>query len=209
MTVADPQDDEAWDVLADAASGLGSLLLQEGRAEEALAGFQRVLDMVLARVKVDPTNAWAQNDLAMCYLNMVKVHCALGRGETWREFTTLYVKLCERMMEDAPADPTAKADLAKAIDKCAWLLAGRDKATAAEAAEALAIAKRAEALSEERDPLILVTLALGYLRTGNLQEAGKIHEKAMGLLPGGAMDADMSQRLKKYQDALAAQRERK
>ena len=133
----------------------------------------------------------------------MRANAKLGRTEAWRECAAQYAKQCERMCEAAAPSPKAKADLATAVDKVAGFLLERAEASAADIAEALAAAQRAAALSEGKNPQVLATLALAQFKSGNAREAVRTQQKAIGLLPEGKSDPDMSERLSKYEAAVA------
>ena len=139
--------------LAEAHSELANAFLREGRADEAIAHFQKA-------VQADPKLAGAHNDLASALLRQ-------GRVE---EAKTHY--------QAALAVQPGNAYL---LNNLAWVLATCPNPSVRNGAQALQLAEQAERLSGGRNPSILGTLAAAYAETGRFPEAVATAERALDL----------------------------
>ena len=69
-------------------------------------------------------------------------------------------------------------DQVQALNNLAWLLAASPADNLRDGAEAVRLAERACALSEQREPVFLGTLAAAYAEAGRFEDAIKAAEKA-------------------------------
>ena len=76
---------------------------------------------------------------------------------------------------------TLQPDIVEALNNLAWILAASSDDELRNGAEAVRLAERACELSEQREPVLLGTLAAAYAEAGRFAEALKTAEKARGL----------------------------
>lgn len=136
-----------------ALDGLGCALAQAGQIDEALNHFRQALEL-------SPTNAFVRLHLGMM----------LQRKDSAAEAATEYRRAIEH-------DP----HLIAALNNLAWLLATHPDAALRNGAEAVALAKRACELTEEREPHFIGTLAAAHAEAGQFAEAITAAEKARDL----------------------------
>jgi len=76
---------------------------------------------------------------------------------------------------------TLKPDMIEALNNLAWTLAANSEADIRNGAEAVRLAERACELSQQREPVLLGTLAAAYAEAGRFADAVRTAEKARDL----------------------------
>jgi protein O-mannosyl-transferase len=129
---------------------LGTALLLKGRADESLTYLQKA-------VELDPNYLSARFNLANTLLQ-------LGRGDE-------AISHLQKALATSPNDPGAQKNLA-------WILATSPNARIRDGGKAVALAERANRLTNGRNPIIGVTLAAAYAEAGQFSDAVKTAEAA-------------------------------
>jgi len=122
---------------------LGSALIHEGQVQEAIAQFQKVLD-------TQPDSAEAHNDLAD----------ALSRLGREPEAIQHWQKAVDSQPQYMPA-----------LNNLAWALATSPDATVRNGDKAVQLARRANEVSNGKNPMVLRTLAAAFAEDGQYGEA--------------------------------------
>ena len=138
---------------ADLHKSMGVVLAKQGRLDEAIIQFQRVL-------KISPGYATVDGKLA----NLLDT-----RGRT-REAIDHY----QKAVQLDPRDAGARNNLA-------WLLATHPDATVRDGAQAIELARQAVQLTAGKVPAMLDTLAAAYAEAGRYREATETAERALQL----------------------------
>ena len=134
-----------------ARSNLGSALLKTGQTDEAIAHYLKSLE-------IDPRQAGIENNLAGAFFQKQKP------GEAIAHY--------EKAIELSPRD-------VRALKNLAWVLATCPEASLRNGARGVALAERANQLSDGGDALVLVTLSAAYAEAGRFPEAIATAEKAL------------------------------
>ena len=137
----------------EAHNNLGAALLQKGRTDEAIAQYQKTLELM-------PDCVEAHYNLG---LTLGQQGSALDAAAHWREAARLQ-----------PGNIVILNSLAR-------LLAIHPDQAVRNGAEALTLAQRAVELSGDRDPAILDTLAAAYAETGRFSAAVATARRALSL----------------------------
>jgi tetratricopeptide (TPR) repeat protein len=189
-------------------NNLGTLLLRQGRSDEAMTQFQKVVvlapdyevghydlghalfrqgrsDEAIAEfrraVDLDPSYAKAHNNLANLLLRQGKA----------REALTHY----EAALKLRPKSP----DFANNV---AWLLATSPDAGIRDGPRAIALALQAESVSQAQEPVFIATLAAAYAEAGQFSEAVATAQRALQLAQAhynGALAAALNDQMALYQ----------
>ncbi len=122
---------------------LGSALIHEGEVQEAIAQFQKVLD-------IQPDSAEAHNDMADAFAGLGREKEAI---QNW-----------EKALASRP-------QYMPALNNLAWALATNPDASLRDGAKAVQLARQANEISNNRNPLILRTLAAALAEDGQYGEA--------------------------------------
>jgi Flp pilus assembly protein TadD len=138
---------------AEAHHNLGYALLRQGRANEAIMEIQRALEL-------KPDDAEACCDLGICFSR-------IGRMD---EAIVQYRKAIE-----------LQPQLLAAQNNLAWALATSPEPSVRNGSEAVALAEKANWISQAGDPLILRTLAAAYAEAGRFPEAVLTAKQALAL----------------------------
>jgi Flp pilus assembly protein TadD len=141
---------------ADAQYNLASALLRKGRIDEAIAHYQKVLELV-------PENADAHVNLGSAFLSKGRVEDAIAE---YRDALRL-----------APENVAAKSNLA-------WLLATSADPSLRNGRESVLLAEQASRSSGGRGPLILRVLAAAYAEAGRFAEARETAHQALQAADG-------------------------
>ncbi len=136
-----------------AQSNLAKLLMQTHQEDEALKHFAKA-------VEAKPNDAELICDFAVALQTRQKIDGA--------------VKIYRLALKTDP-------NLARACNNLAWILATAKDHTPADAQEAVSLATRAAALTNQKDPLVLSTLAESYFAAGMQKEAIATDEQAIQL----------------------------
>jgi tetratricopeptide (TPR) repeat protein len=133
--------------------GVGILLAQEGKLDEAVAQFQKVLEL-------KPAYAEAHYNMGF----------ALQKKGLWKDAKAHYEKAVE-----------LKPDYAKAMRGLAYVLATSADASLRDGKRAVVLAQKASQLTGGADPMVLATLAAAQAEVGNFTEATTIQKQAIRL----------------------------
>jgi tetratricopeptide (TPR) repeat protein len=136
-----------------ARNNLGLVFLELGRLDEAQAQFKETLDL-------RPDFAPAQRNLGSVLLQKGQVQEALAHFQKALQLQPDSPQTCERL---------------------AWVLATSPEASIRNGAKALALARKAEALSGDDNPLVVRTLAAAYAEAGQFPEAVATAQRALQL----------------------------
>jgi tetratricopeptide (TPR) repeat protein len=134
-------------------SSLGVFFLEMGQLNESLAHLQQAL-------QIEPNFADAHFNLGNTYLQMGRATEALSHYN--------------RALEIDPNDT-------EALNNMAWILATWPEALTRDGAKAVALAERADILTQKTKPRIAATLAAAYAETGRFADAIKTGQRAMEL----------------------------
>jgi tetratricopeptide (TPR) repeat protein len=134
-------------------SSLGAFYLDLGRADDSIALLKEALE-------IEPR-------LEDAYYNLGNTYLALGRAAP---ALTHY----QRALEIAPDD-------IEALNNKAWIQATWPDPSLRDGVKAVALAERADLLSNKRSQVVAATLAAAYAETGRFREAERTAERAMKL----------------------------
>ena len=135
---------------APAQGNLGKAFLQKGNLDEAMTHYRRLL-------QIEPDNLEAHNILGTAFFQEGKVDQAIGE---WQRILAI--------------DP----DNGNALSNLAWVMATYPDASIRNGEKAVAFAKRAVSISDQRSPIILRTLAAAYAENQRFPEAIEIAQQA-------------------------------
>lgn len=138
---------------APAQGNLGKALLQKGNLDAAMTHYRRLL-------QIEPNNLEAHNILGTAFFQEGKVDQAI------REW--------QRILEIEPGNGNALSNLA-------WVMATYPDASIRNGAKAVDFAQRAVAISGQRSPIILRTLAAAYAENRRFSEATETAQQAAKL----------------------------
>ena len=145
----------------EAHANLGFCLLREGRVDGAIIQYQKAVDL--------------QPNFPQAYNNLGNAFRLNGNG---REAVAAY----QKAIEQQPEFILPQTHLA-------WMLATWPDASIRDGKEALALAKKADVLSQGSDPQVLRTLAAAYAEVGQFVEAVSTAQKALALAMAQSNDA--------------------
>jgi tetratricopeptide (TPR) repeat protein len=193
--------------LASAHAYLGKSLAAAGRPRAAIASYREAL-------RIDPGLVRVHGPLAIALARVDQPEAALEHFERalqqQPELAELHVAMgmaLARMGRDAEAALRYREALRRdpnstdALNNLAWLLVTSGDEAVREPAEALALAERAVALRERRDPALLDTLAEALAANGRLREAERTASEALSLLDA---DDELAAALREKQRAWAS-----
>jgi Flp pilus assembly protein TadD len=168
-------------------NNLGTHLLRRGHTDEAILHFNRVLELQpdyeighynlgnallqegLTKVAINEleTAIRLKPDYASAHNNLANVLLHTGRARAAVEHYEMAAKL--------------RPKNADASNNLSWLLATSPDATIRNGPKALTFARRAEELSQGRDPVYIATLAAAYAEMGRFEEAMVTARRAQAL----------------------------
>jgi tetratricopeptide (TPR) repeat protein len=132
-------------------NNLGTILRQKGRIDDAITHYRKALQIM-------PGNESVHFNLARAYYQQGRMDLAIGQFQS--------------ALNLAPGDVEARNNLA-------WCLATSPQASLRNGAEAVQLARQANALAGGRNPVILGTLAAAFAETGQFGEAAQTAQKAI------------------------------
>jgi protein O-mannosyl-transferase len=134
-------------------SNIGHALFQQGKLDDAVQYLQRAVELA-------PTHAAAQDTLGL-----VRVH----KGQA------------EDAIPHFRAALQVQPDFAEALNNLAWILAAHPRPDLRNGPEAVELAKRACKLTNDKQAMVVGTLAAAYAEAGRFAEAVTTAEKAAAL----------------------------
>jgi tetratricopeptide (TPR) repeat protein len=160
-----------------AQNSLGLAFLQQGRVNEAIAQFQKALEL-------QPDYVTALNNLGVAFIQSGRIDEAIERLDQAvaikPNFAVAHKNLGRALLLQGRLDE-AIAQFQKAIEfqprnfealnNLAWVLATSPEASIRNGARAVELAERADQLSGGRNPAIIGTLAAAYAEAGRFPEA--------------------------------------
>ena len=136
---------------AEAYYNRGNVLYANGRIDEAIADFEKTL-------QIQPNDADA--------------HTGLGNARLRKDALKEAIAHYNQAMALAPEDPHSRNNLA-------WVLATSSDASIRDGAKAVELAQQAVSLSGGREPLFFRTLAAAYAETGRFSDAIAVIREAV------------------------------
>jgi tetratricopeptide (TPR) repeat protein len=162
-------------------------LLQLGRDTEAVPHLSEA-------VRLDPASADARYQLGLAFLRQGRLDAAAGQFEEATRLKpddaraqfnlgTALIELgkIETGIEHLHKAADLRPDWPDALNTLAWVLATQQDDRYRNGAEALRLAQQAAALTGEKRPVILNTLAAAYAETGQFDDAANTARKALAL----------------------------
>lgn len=194
-----------------AANGLGTVLMDQGRADEALPLFRRA-------VRADPRNPLWQSNLGLALATLGRWSEALSPLDQAARLapnlaaTQALLGMANEVTGNHAAAAAAyraalnaDSDHFQAANNLAWLLATSPEASLRDGAEAVDLAEGCVAI--RRSPSTLDTLAAALARAGRFEEAVAVQEEALRLNRASqeVPQADLEGRLASYVSGKAYQ----
>jgi len=192
---------------AEAHSNLGFCLLRIGQVNEAITQFHRALEL-------KPDSIEIHNNFGYCLLRIGRVDEAINQFQRSLEIQqndSAYYDLGQAFyLKRMPVE--AIASYQKAIElqpqfvpakvSLAWLLATWPEPSVRDGEKAIALAEQANQLSENKNPMILRTLAAAYAEAGRFPEAVSTAQQALtaaGTQPNTAFINVLQKEIELYQ----------
>jgi Flp pilus assembly protein TadD len=188
-------------------AGLGSVLLQ-------LEEFARAESKYRAALQTRPSAASVHAGLGLALLGQEQVDAAIASFEEARRLEPAEAQVhghLGRALQRAGRDAEAIAAYREALrlgaraplllNNLAWLLATSDRASAGDAAEAVAFAGEAVAATRRMNPAVLDTLAVAYAAAGRSQDALRTAREALAVAEAKGDDAlasEIRERIERY-----------
>jgi Flp pilus assembly protein TadD len=171
-------------------NNLGNALFQKGRVDEAIAHFQKAIELhpelpnahnnlgnvLLQKGRVDEAIIQYQKALEIQPVN-AEFHHNLGYALFQKGQTDEAIAQLQEALEIRPDQPKACYNLARV----AWELATSPEATVRNGAKAVALAEQVVRLSGGKDPMVIKVLAAAYAEAGRFAEAVATAERAQQL----------------------------
>jgi Flp pilus assembly protein TadD len=186
-------------------TGLAGILFVSGRVDEAIAHYRRAIEM-------RPGNSGAQHGLATALAQQRKVDESVEHYEKALELqpdnieaSNAVALLLVHRGDYADAIHWWKNTLryepddADAANNLAWLLATSSDVQLRNPAQAVELARRANQLTNNANPVMLRTLAVAYAANGQFEEAIAAAERGAGLAEANGKDA-VAADLRRYID---------
>jgi len=171
---------------------LGTLFQQQGKLREAVSYYQRALERL-------PNSAATRLQLSETLLSLGRFNEAREHADvavrSMPESTHPQVVLARVLLVTGQLDSSLRhfsraaqldADAAEAWIGMANILATHPDSAKRNPQKAIEAARRAARISENKDPLVLDTLANAYASAGQIQRAVTIEERALQLTADGA-----------------------
>jgi protein O-mannosyl-transferase len=196
---------------AEAHYNLGNALLQKGNADEAVAHFQKAL-------QIKPDYAEAHNNLGGAQLQKGNGDEAVAHFrkalQIIPDYAEAHFNLGNALFHKGNGDEAIahyqkaleiKPDYAEAWNSLAWLLATCPQASLRNGNQAVELARRANQLTGDGNPVVLGTLAAAYAETGRFPEAVETAQRALQLAgpqSNTALANGLRSQMKLYQAGL-------
>ena len=166
---------------------LGTALLQQGNAGEAVAQYQKVLQL-------KPDYAEAHNNLGNALFEEGNVDGAIGQYQEALQLKPDYAEACYNLgnvfgqkgnLDEATVYYQKALQIhpnyVQALNNLAWILATRPQAAQRSGKQAVELARRANQLTRDNNPIVLGTLAAAYAENGRFPEAVEAARHALKL----------------------------
>jgi tetratricopeptide (TPR) repeat protein len=172
--------------LGEAEENMGKVYLKQGKFNEAILCFKRVLELEA----ITHFNYVLQTKeiSAEAYANLGSAYIQVGKYDLAIQNLTKSIEL--------------KPDNIDVLNKLAWLFAAVDDASIHNAQKAVEFAQRGCELTSYNDPMLLDTLAVAYAATGRFDEAKATAEKALNIAKEAGREnlaVEIQERIKLYQ----------
>jgi tetratricopeptide (TPR) repeat protein len=172
---------------ADAHNNLGNALLQKGAVDDAITHFQTAL-------QIKPRYAEAHYDLGNALFRKGNVDGAILQYQQALQLNPDYAKACNNLgfallQKGNVAEAIShyqkalqiNPDFADAENNLAWLLATSPQASLRNGSQAVQLARRANQLAGDGNPIFLDTLAAAFAESGQFPEAVETAQRALQL----------------------------
>ena len=196
---------------AEAHNNLGSALLKKGEVDEAIVHFQKAL-------QIEPDNAEACYNLGNALFQHGEVDEAIVHFQEALQIepdnAKAHINLGNALLQKGEADEAIthyqkalqiKPDNAEAQNNLAWVLATCPQASLRNGDKAVELARRANQLVGDGNPIILGTLAAAYAEAGRFPEAAETARRAVQVAEAQsntALAEALRSQLKFYQAGL-------
>jgi Flp pilus assembly protein TadD len=168
-------------------NNLAFALAQEGRLDDAMTHFRKVLE-------INPKSVTAHNNLGNVLQALGKTDEAIAELETSLQFNpdsapahnnlagSLYsLGRFREAVAHWRAGLHVEPNRLASLRQLAWALGTCPDAAVRNGGEAVSLAEKARQLSEGRDPVVLSTLAAAYAEAGRFSEAVETARRALAL----------------------------
>jgi protein O-mannosyl-transferase len=169
------------------AANLGTTFHQEGKMVEAIAQYQKALE-------IDPNQAEVQSNLGVVLSETGRVDDSIAHLQKALEITPNYADAHYNLgnsllrvgrVEEALAHYKKTFEIdpsnVEARNNMAWVLATWPETRIRDGKKAVELAERADVLTDRVNPVISVTLAAAYAEAGRFPDALKTAERALTL----------------------------
>lgn len=173
--------------LATAHGSLGAALLKIGQVEAALSHFQQSLESKPNQASVHSSMAVALLEIGRVDESMTHLRKALeidpNDGDTHYNLGNTFLQMGRARESLAAYNQAIKINPADAhaLNNMAWILATWPDALIRDGNKAVALAERADSLTQGESPVIGATLAAAYAESGRFDDAVKRAQRALQL----------------------------
>ena len=196
ITIADPQNISAKRDLGRAYGVEGYFLMKSGDMENSTASYQKALGLLSTAYEADTLNLRILNYYRNNLERLAQVELKRNRFIKANKYMQRALKLRRSLANRSNATSGH-------LNEYAWALLTCKPSSLRDPQTALAYANRAVKMSEEKSPNFLDTQAWAYFRTGNLQKAIEIEQKALSMIPENSpLRSDFESALKTFQAGL-------
>jgi Tfp pilus assembly protein PilF len=191
-----------------AQAGLGGVLLDQGKVDEAIEQFERALS-------IRPDNAQAHSALGNALLKKGDAAQAIVHWQKSLELQPESVETRDQLGATLAQQGRLKEAMAEweksleynpddgnALNNVAWVLAAAPEASLRDGAKAIEFAQRALQLSGKRNAMIFRTLAAAYAENGRVADAIETARRGADLATeqkNAALREELEQNIKLYQ----------
>jgi len=196
--------ESAREKLANARRSLGDLFAQQGRFDEAVREYRKLLQImpddpsVLNALGIVLGQLGKLDEAIECFNEALRINPQYSRA--YGGIGLAYARLGKNNLAIANLTRSVELDpnLADSLNNLAWVLATTEDTKLRNPTDAVKYAQRACEMAEPNQPAFLDTLAVAYAAAGNFPEAVKTAEEALKL----AEDANEKDLAKEIQERL-------